>query len=186
MKLKQLSAALTALAFCQAAPAAYINIDDSDPNTVTITAGDFEGGFSVNGNQITSGLGNSGSVTLADSAYNLSGSWIDLGQAANGFLGLYFALAGDPTSVTSGIALYSSSDGTWATLNGGSSFGAFFGITYFTTGDPTLVQNGQTGYGGLPYLSVEFTSESVPEPASVALVGLGLAGLGFARRQRRS
>ncbi len=46
------------------ANAAFINIDDSDPNTITINAGDFEGGFSVNGNLLTSGLGNSGSITL--------------------------------------------------------------------------------------------------------------------------
>ena len=32
------------------ASAAYISIDDSDANTITITAGDFEQGFSVNGN----------------------------------------------------------------------------------------------------------------------------------------
>lgn len=37
--------------------AAFVKVDDSDPGFLTITAGDFEGGFSVNGTLLTIGLG---------------------------------------------------------------------------------------------------------------------------------
>ena len=81
----QLGAVVLALAttfgFSAPASAAFITIDDRNVNSVTISAGDFEGGFFVNGDLLTTGLGNSGSVTLADGGFTISGSWIDEGGA---------------------------------------------------------------------------------------------------------
>lgn len=76
-----LVAVVASIWFSAPVSAAYVAIDDSDLTQVTITAGDFEGGFSVNGSLLTTGLGNSGSIMLADGGYSISGSWIDLGQA---------------------------------------------------------------------------------------------------------
>jgi len=50
---------VAALTLSVPASAAFITIDDSDLATITITAGDFEEGFFVDGNLLTSGLGNS-------------------------------------------------------------------------------------------------------------------------------
>ena len=179
-----LAGLVTGLAVAPIASAAFINIDDSDPNQITITAGDFEGGFSVNGVLLTTGLGASGSVTLADGGYSISGRWIDLGLADDTRVDLLFALPGAPTDVTSGIEFGAASDGLFATLSG--SFGGFLGSPYFPTGLPTALQDGSTIIGGTAFLSVSFTSErAVPEPGTLGLLAMGAALVGLRRRNPR-
>ena len=64
------------------------------------------------------------------------------------------------------------------------SFGGFFGGPYFFTSDPTFLQNGQTQVNGEAFLSTSFTSEAVPEPATL-LLGVPAVGLALRRRLRR-
>src|SRR5207253_9940980 len=61
--------------------AADLQITDLIEPSITVSAVDFEFGFSVNGAQIQSGLGNPGSVTVDEShgALTFSGSWVDNG-----------------------------------------------------------------------------------------------------------
>ena len=163
------------------ASAAFIAFDDSDLDFITITAGDFENGFSVNGSLLTTGLGNSASITLVDGAHSFKGSWIDLGLAS-GVSEISFALPGDPTFVTSGMFAFFTTDGTNGTIDVGS-FGGFTGIPgdYFFTTGATLEQNGQTGFAGQPFLTMSFISEvaAVSEPATLTLLSLG-----FSKRKR--
>ena len=181
--MKKIALLALTLAFCASrADAAYISWDDSDLNNITITAGDFEEGFYVNGILITTGLGNSGSVTLADSGNNFSGSWIDLGGSTGVHNQILFALAADPTGVTSGAEWTASTDGFLGTISG--TFGGFTGSPYFFS-SPTNLQNGQTVINSEPFLSMSFESEAVPEPATMALLGGGLLAA-VARRRRRA
>ena len=165
------------------ASAAFINNDDSDPDTITISAGDFERGFSVNGNLLTTGLGNSGSITLPDGGYSISGTWIDLGAAQGQRVDIQFALPGNPTFATSGIEFGATSASNLATLSG--SFGGFVDPSlYFFTGVPTVAQDGHTENGGVAFLSVSFVSENpVPAPASALLLGSLLPALAALRRR---
>ena len=188
LKLIAALAAVFGVGFSAPALAAFIAIDDSDPANITISAGDFEGGFSVNGSLLTIGLGSSASLTLPDGGNSISGTWIDLGEANNTRVDLLFALPGNPTFTTSGIEFGVTSDGTNATLSG--SFGGFIDPSfYFFTTLPTLPQDGGTGIGGVAFLSVSFISEgvgAVPEPGTLALLGLAAAVLlGLRRRETR-
>lgn len=179
------SAACLAASLVAPSQAAFITIDDSDLTRITITAGDFEGGFSVNGVLLTTGLFSSGSITLLDSGNTISGSWIDLGDTAAGArVDILFALPSDPVFATSGVEFGASTDGHMATLSG--TFGGFIDPSrYFGTLLTTFLQDGRTEFGGLPFLSVSFRSEAaaVPTPGTLALVGLLLAGLPLVRRR---
>lgn len=181
--MKILAAILMTFAFIPA-HAAFITIDDSALNTITITAGDFEGGFSVNGTLLTSGLSNSNSITLADGvAHNFSGSF-DLMQ---NFLQLqvfafleYVGLAG---LTYSGVQLIGTAGGFFGAVSG--EFSGFDPLVFHGPVIGVGPQDGSTFAFDLPYFSTSFKSEaSVSEPGTIALLGLGLVGLGFAQRKK--
>jgi hypothetical protein len=164
--------------------AAFISFDDSNPFTITVTAGDFENGFFVNGNLLTTGIGDSASITLPDGGNSFSGSWIDLGFSDGSQHQILFALPSDPTAVTSGATYSATTDGNNGTITG--TFGGFVGTPYFGSAG-TFPQDGSTQFDSEPFLTISFTSETpTPEPSTMLLMGSLLPALFFVVRRRRA
>ena len=175
------------------ASAASITFDDSGPGgTVTVSACDFENGAFVDGTLMgLCGSGYGGSVTVAESAVpiSFSGGWIDLGLAGAGSRTIYIVEAGAPTLVSDKFTYSWVSSGP----NSANILADFLSATSGDLGplplgvDPAdvFVENGQPVRFELAFLTGQLlTANAVPEPGGMVLVGLGLAGVAFSRRQK--
>lgn len=174
------------------AGAAALTFNDISPNeTVTVSVCDFEAGASVNGTSMGHcGVGAGGSVTLAESGGPITffGRWIDLGQSGAGSRTIYLVEAGAPTLISDIFTYDWSTDGFFATIHAvfeSDITGNLGALPSGVNPGDVYVENGQPVPFSLAYLGGELISGAdVPEPGSVALVELGLAGVASSRRRK--
>ncbi len=168
------------------ARAAYIAIDDfSVPGQITTVAGDFEYGITVDGSS-TTGIGNRVTVTAAASAgpVTFSGSWNDGGLSTSGS---FAQVSADEELI------YTVSEQFIIThLNGvipvmdtitGEFCSAPTVCTIPANATITNVGEGPNNFNQA-FLTANWQSNPVPEPASILLFGASLAGLNVIRRRR--
>jgi hypothetical protein len=98
---------------------------------------------------------------------------------------------GFPLGITSGtydsvfdMSLPSSFNSAFITAHGGSALSAETGLFAGMSAEQTYFNIHTSTFGGGEIRG--FLVQQVPEPASLALMGIGLAGLGFSLRKRRS
>jgi hypothetical protein len=178
--------------------AAALNIDDTKPDeTITVSANDFEGGLSLNGNLFQQGLNNPATATFPETGpVTFSGTWTTFGQQGPVSRTIYliespFDPAG-PAPLISDILRFQITplSGTEsAMIEGSFESSDTLGLlpvpfdpndVFLETGNPVRLE-----FFGL---SLQVISDAeVPEPSTWVLFGSALVGfVGYRFRRRRA
>ena len=189
------------------------NGDSSPDPNIAISANDFEGSFQLNSLTIQSGLGKPTRTLVSEAAFpgvnaidgaaenDFSGTWILGAPIVNENETVFFTskFNDGPTDETGATGVsdvlhftYSEDsngfghlDGTVISdVSGGISIADLNAAGIFAT-LPFVDENAGPFNFSNTNITALFQSTSTPEPASMALLGVGLAGLGFARRRAR-
>lgn len=200
MKKKLLAIALMGLSY--SAHAIMIESGDFDAGSTLITFDELAAGTVVDdeyaslGLNISGTLGNNGTGAATDiTVENTGGSYSDpmyIGQPNNGwdgsiildFSGLYVTQFGamNVDSLGSWLSVYDESDNLIETIFGNGSTYDFMGIDTEGTNISYAIFSGDF----YAIDNVMFNGVSVPEPATLGLLALGLAGLGASRRKQKA
>jgi hypothetical protein len=172
----------------------------------SLPTGAFTSALSVGGFTLTPGLGWSSTPQIVDvgGVYALESTSNIYAGGADTFLTM--ANGGAFSLVSVQVAALGGDAGTWgiafSSADGGITYGANYGLplsTSFTAKDLTgiaglanersidldVVSDNGNNFA-ISAITVSYTTADVPEPATIGLFGLGLAGITAARRRRAS